>query len=106
MKTTFGSRVDAPQKPNCRSPKQGLERQGLRRHLPSRLSVRAELRDGNTLTCGWTVLFSCVSSARGSPLFNLSQREAEGEESARDTPRDGQLKDNGVCIKCQRFSSI
>jgi hypothetical protein len=38
-----GSRVDAPQKPNCRSPEQGLNRQGLRRHLPSRLSVRAEL---------------------------------------------------------------
>jgi hypothetical protein len=48
----LGSRVDAPQKPNCRFPMQGLERQGLRRHLPSRLSVRAELRDGNTHTCG------------------------------------------------------
>jgi hypothetical protein len=57
MKTTLGSRVDAPQNPNCRSPEQGLERQGHRRHLPSRLSVRAELRDGNTLTCGWTILF-------------------------------------------------
>jgi hypothetical protein len=45
-----GSRVDAPQKPNCRSLVQGLERQGLRRHLPSRFSVRAESRDGNTLT--------------------------------------------------------
>jgi hypothetical protein len=59
MKTTLGSRVDAPQKPNCRSSEQGLERQGLRRHLPSRLSVRAELRDGNTLTCGWTVTLEC-----------------------------------------------
>jgi hypothetical protein len=52
QRRTLGSRVDAPQKPNCRSPEQGLERQRLRRHLPSRLSVRAELRDGNTLTCG------------------------------------------------------
>jgi hypothetical protein len=82
----LGSRVDAPQKPNCRSPVQGLERQGLRRHLPSRFSVRAESRDGNTLTCGWVVtlkwwFYSCVPSARGSPLFNLSQRKAEGEES-------------------------
>jgi hypothetical protein len=81
----LGSRIDAPQKPNCRSPVQGLERQGLRRHLPSRFSVRAESRDGNTLTYGWVVtlklFYSCVPSARGSPLFNLSQREAEGEGS-------------------------
>jgi len=41
----LGSRVDAPQKPNCRSPEQGPERQRLRRHLPSRFSVRVELRD-------------------------------------------------------------
>ena len=81
----LGSRVDAPQKPNCRSPVQGLERQGLRRHLPSRFSVRAESRDGNTLTCGWAVtlkwFYSRVPSVRGSPLLNLSQREAEGEGS-------------------------
>jgi hypothetical protein len=79
----LGSRIDAPQKPNCRSPVQGLERQGLRRHLPSRLSMRAELRDRNTHTYGWTVilkvLLSRVPSDRGSPLLNLSQREAEGE---------------------------
>jgi hypothetical protein len=85
QRRTLGSRVDAPQKPNCRSPEQGLKRQGLQRHLPSRLSVRTELRDGNTLTCGWTVTLkwfcSRVSSARGSPLLNLSQREAEGEGS-------------------------
>jgi hypothetical protein len=61
----LGSRVDAPQKPNCQSPVQGLERQGLRRHLPSRFYVRAESRDGNTLTCGWVVtlkwfLFMCT----------------------------------------------
>jgi hypothetical protein len=81
----LGSRVDAPQKPNCRSPVKGLERQGLRRHLPSRFSVRAESRDGNTLTCSWVVTLkwfcSRVPSARGSRLFNLSQREAEGEGS-------------------------
>jgi hypothetical protein len=40
----LGSRVDVPQKPNCRSLVQGLERQGLRRHLPSRFSVRAVTR--------------------------------------------------------------
>jgi hypothetical protein len=51
----LGSRVDAPQKPNCRSPVQGLGWQGLRRYLSSRCSVRAESRDGNTLTCSWTV---------------------------------------------------
>jgi hypothetical protein len=81
----LGSRVDAPQKPNCRSLVQGLERQGLRRHLPSRFSVRAESRDGNTLTrrldCDFESGFSRVPSDRGAPLFNLSQREAEGERS-------------------------
>jgi hypothetical protein len=56
-----GSRVDAPQKPNCRFPVQGLERQGLRSHLPSRSSVRAELRDGNTHRCGWIVVFESSS---------------------------------------------
>jgi hypothetical protein len=79
----LGSRVDAPQKPNCRSPVQGLERQGLRRHLPSRCYVRTESRDGNTLTCDWAVTLkwfcSRVPSVKGSPLLNLSQREAEGE---------------------------
>jgi hypothetical protein len=79
----LGSRVDAPQKPNCRSLVQGLERQGLRRHLSSRCFMRAESRDGNTLTCGWVVTLkwfcSHVPSVRGSPLLNLSQREAEGE---------------------------
>jgi hypothetical protein len=47
--------------------------------------VRAESRDGNTLTCGWVVTLkwfcSRVPSARGSPLLNLSRREAEGEGS-------------------------
>jgi hypothetical protein len=81
----FGQSRRCSQKPNCRSPVQGLERQGLRRHLPSRFSVRAESRDGNTLTCGWAVTLkwfcSRVPSVRGSPLFNLSQREAKGEGS-------------------------
>jgi hypothetical protein len=44
---------------------------------------------------GWTVIlkvsFSRVPSDRGAPLFNLSQREAEGERSRRVTPRVGQL---------------
>jgi hypothetical protein len=75
----LGSRIDAPQKPNCQSPVQVLERQGLRRHLPSRFSVRAESRDGNTLTCGWAVtlkwFYSRVPSARVG---------------------DGQLKDKGL----------
>ena len=67
QRQTLDSRVDAPQEPNCRSPEQGLERQGLRRHLPSRFSVRAESRDGHTLTCGWVVtlkmvLFTCTKS--------------------------------------------
>jgi hypothetical protein len=76
----FGQSRRRSQKPNCRSPVQGLQR-----HLPSRCSVRAKSRDGNTLTCGWAVTLkwfcSRVPSARGSPLFNLSQREAEGEGS-------------------------
>jgi hypothetical protein len=87
----LGSRVDAPQKPNCRSPVQGLERQGLRRHLPSRFSVRAESRDGNTLTCGWVVtlklwFYSRVLSARGL-LYLTSHR--------------GKLKEKGLHAKGQ-----
>jgi hypothetical protein len=75
----LGSRVDAPQKPNCRSPVQDLERQGLRRHLHSRFSVRAESRDGNTLTCGWTVTLkwfcSRVFQVPGVLLYLTSRRE-------------------------------
>jgi hypothetical protein len=80
-----GSRVDAPQKPNCRSPVQGLERQGLQRHLPSRSSVRAELRDGNTHTYGRIVILKelCTrAQATGVlPLLTFRGREAEGEGS-------------------------
>lgn len=72
-----GSRVDASQKPNCRSPVQGLERQGLRRHLPSRSSVRAELRDGNTFfATGWrfcvlSIVSSLLKWRMGSPLYAI-----------------------------------
>jgi hypothetical protein len=87
----LGSRIDAPQKPNCRSPVQGLERQGLRRHLPSRLSMRAESRDGNTLTCCWAVALkwfcSRVPDAKGSPLLNLSQRKLKEKGRMRHTKR-------------------
>jgi hypothetical protein len=69
----LGSRVDAPQKPNCRSPVQGLERQGLQRHLPSCCSVRAEPRDGNILTCGWTVTLN--------RMLHAKRRAAEGQGS-------------------------
>jgi hypothetical protein len=74
---------------------QGLERQGLRRHLPSRCSVRAESRDGNTLTCGWAVtlkwFYSRVPSAyltsrRGKlkekgRMLHAKRRAAEGQGS-------------------------
>jgi hypothetical protein len=89
----LGSREDAPQKPNCRSPEQGLERQRLRRHLPSRLSVRVELRDGNTLTCGWTVTLngsvfcSRVCQVPGVLLYLTSRRR--------------KLKEKGLHVKGQ-----
>jgi hypothetical protein len=95
VRRRFGQSRRRSQKPNCRSLVQGLERQGLRRHLPSRFSMRAESRDGNTLTwrldCDSESVFSRVPSDRGAPLFNLSQREAEGERSRRVMPRVGQL---------------
>jgi hypothetical protein len=86
--------VDAPQKPNCRSPVQGLERQVLRRHLPSSSSVRAELRDGNTHACGWTVILKefCLRAKRQEFFpFNLI---AEG--------RDG----SGNLFGCQNFGLV
>jgi hypothetical protein len=90
----LGSRVDAPQKPNCRSLVQGLERQGLRRHLPSRFSVRAEPRDGNTLTrlldCVLKV-FSRVYRVTGVLLYLNSRRGKLKEKGRRVTPRVGQL---------------
>jgi hypothetical protein len=86
----LGSRVDAPQKPNCRSLVQGLERQGLRRHLPSRFSVRAESRDGNTLTrrlnCG-SESVSRVYRMTGMLLYLTSRRGKLKEKG----PRVGQL---------------
>jgi hypothetical protein len=46
---------------------------------------RSQKPNCNTLTCGWVVTLkwfcSRVPSGRGSPLLNLSQREAEGERS-------------------------
>ena len=93
-KKTLGSRVDAPQKPNCRSLVQGLERQGLRRHLPSRFSVRAESRDGNTLTrlldCVLKVC-SRVYRVTGVLLYLTSRRGKLKEKGRRVTPRVGQL---------------
>jgi hypothetical protein len=90
----LGSRVDAPQKPNCRSPEQGLERQGLRMHLPSRLSVRAESRDGNTLTrrlnCD-SESVSRVYRVTGVLLYLTSRRGKLKEKGRRVTPRVGQL---------------
>jgi hypothetical protein len=93
-KKTLGSRVDAPQKPNCRSLVQGLERQGLRRHLPSRFSVRAESRDGNTLTrlldCVLKV-FSRVYRMTGVLLYLTSRRGKLKEKGRRVTPALAEL---------------
>ena len=90
----LGSRVDAPKKPNCRSPVQGLERHRLRRHLPSRFSVRAESRDGNTLTrrldCETESVFS-VYRVTGVLLYLTSRRGKLKEKGRRVTPRVGQL---------------
>jgi len=90
----LGSREDAPQKPNCRSPVQGLERHRLRRHLPSRFSVRAESRDGNTLTrrldCE-TESVSRVYRVTGVLLYLTSRRGKLKEKGRRVTPRVGQL---------------
>jgi hypothetical protein len=90
----LGSRVDAPQKPNCRSLVQGLERQGLRMHLPSRFFVRAESRDGNTLTrrlnCD-SESVSCVYRVTGVLLYLTSRRGKLKEKGRRVTPRVGQL---------------
>ena len=79
----LGSRVDAPQKPNCRSPVQGLERQRLRRHLPSRSSVRAKLRDEDSYfaTELWSVcsLLLCLWLERrggeGTPLLAAEETD-------------------------------
>jgi hypothetical protein len=54
-----GSRVDAPQKPNCRSLVQGLEQQGLRRHLPSPFSVRVDWGDGETFVVAGVMFLVC-----------------------------------------------
>jgi hypothetical protein len=86
VEDVLGSRVDAPQKPNCRSPVQGLERHRLRRHLPSRYSVRAESRDVNTLTrrldCE-TESVSRVSRVTGVLLYLTSRRGKLKEKGRR-----------------------
>ena len=91
----LGSRVDAPQKPNCRSPVQGLERHRLRRHLPSRFSVRAESRDGNTLTrrldCE-TESVSRVYRVTWVLLYLTSRRGKLKVKGCRVTPRVSQLQ--------------
>jgi hypothetical protein len=81
----LASRVDAPQKPNCRSHVQGLERHQLRRHLPSRFSVRAELQDGYTHTCGWTVILkgSALVSQMTGVLPYLTFRGRKMKENGR-----------------------
>ena len=74
-------------------PVQGLERHRLRRHLPSRFSVRAESRDGNTLTrlldCVLKV-FSRVYRVTGVLLYLTSRRGNLKEKGRRVTPRVGQ----------------
>jgi hypothetical protein len=78
----MGSHVDAPQKPNYRSPVQGLEWQGIWMHLPSCSSVCADLWDRNTHTCGQIVLLFVILSYirdRSSCPFNLSSQEGKGK---------------------------
>ena len=59
----------APQKPNRRSPRAGFsDGRGFRRHLLSRYSVRAEVRDGEArglLRCGFSILGAVVKREKG-----------------------------------------
>jgi len=77
----LGSRIGALQKPNCQFLVQGLERQGLRRHPPSRSSVRVELRDGDSYfaTKLWSVCSLLLYQRDESLLFIL----VAGEERRR-----------------------
>ena len=92
----LGSREDAPQKPNCRFLMQGLDWQGLRRHLPSRSSVCAESRDGNTHSVAglWFWKSSVlVPSDRSSPPFILiAEGKLKEKGLACGWSRDGHLK--------------
>jgi hypothetical protein len=92
----LGSRVDAPQKPNCRSLVQGLERQGLRRHLPSHFSsLCAQSHEMEIPSLGgWTVslkVFSLMYRVTGVLLYLTSHRGKLKEKGRRVTPRVGQL---------------
>jgi hypothetical protein len=74
----LGSREDAPQKPNCRSLVQGIERQGFWRHLPSRSSVRAELRDGDSsVAVENVILFSLVYRRDRALSFQYGSKRKE-----------------------------
>jgi hypothetical protein len=81
----LGSHVDAPKKPNCRSPCKVSNGKGFGGTCPLASLCAQSHEMENTLTCGWAVTLkwfcSPVPSARGSPILNLSQREAEGERS-------------------------
>jgi hypothetical protein len=90
----LGSRVDAPQKPNCRSLVQGLKRQGLRRHLPSRSSVRAELRDGDSSVAAemWFCILSRVPKGQGSPFYLCDWKRKEGKGLTAGCSGDGHVK--------------
>jgi hypothetical protein len=91
---SLGSREDAPKKPNCRSLVQGLERQGFRRHLPSRSSVRVELRDGNSsVAAGNVILFSLVYRRDMALSFLYgSKRKEESKGLSAGCSGDGHMK--------------
>jgi hypothetical protein len=79
----FGQSRRRSQKPNCRSPCKVSNDKGFGGTCPL-VSLCAQSRDGNTLTCGWTVILkwfcSRVPSDRRCPHLT-SSREAEGERS-------------------------
>ena len=86
---SLDSRVDAPQKPNCRSLMQGLELQGLRRHLASHSSIRTELQDGDSFFAAKLCpeLFSLVVPKRSkTPIYPCGWR---GKEEGKGLPVGG-----------------
>jgi hypothetical protein len=58
--------------------------------------MRAELRDGNTHACSWTVIlngfFSLAKRQEFSPFNLIVEGKLKKKGLACDTPRDGQLK--------------
>jgi hypothetical protein len=78
----LGSRVDAPQKPNCRSPVQGLERQGLQRHLSSRsLCVQSHEMEIPSLAAGlWLWRFCSLMYQVPGVLLYLTSRGGKLKE--------------------------